>query len=67
MKALQMALAQWAEVRPGQRVRLFQPNGEGYDGIVDDCSHDGAYIWLLTVESGRKLFHVSDGFQITSA
>lgn len=61
-----MALDQWREIGPGQKVRLFRPNGEGYYGIVDDCSHDGAYVWVLTVESGRKLFHVNDGFQISS-
>ena len=58
-------LARWQQLQPGQNVRLTGPTGEEYRGVVDERTEDGAFLWVLTMGSGRRLFHVEDGFEAT--
>jgi hypothetical protein len=57
----------WCDMRPGQKVWLLGLDGVHYYGVVDDNSEDGAFVWVLTTGSGRKLFHVDDGFRAAHA
>ena len=57
----------WCDMWPGQKVLLQRADGVPYYGVVDDCSDDGDFVWVLTSGSGRKLFHVDDGFQAAHA
>ena len=47
----------------GQKVGLAHATGEKHVGVLDDRTDDGAFVWVLTVGSGRRLFHVDDGFE----
>jgi hypothetical protein len=53
------------ELHPGQKVTLTGINREHYHGVVDERTDDATSVWVFTIESGRKLFHVSDGFEAT--
>ncbi len=54
---------QWRKLQRGQKIWLEDATGEKHFGVVDDRTDDGAFVWVLTAGSGRKLFHVDDGFE----
>ncbi|MBT2523468.1 hypothetical protein [Arthrobacter sp. ISL-28] len=62
MKGARTRERHWRQLYPGQKVRLTGAGGDQYQGVVDARTDDGAFVWVLTVGSGRKLFHVDDGF-----
>ena len=62
MKGTKTRQRQWRQLHIGQRVRLTRAAGEEYHGVVDERTDDGAFVWVLTLGNGRKLFHVEDGF-----
>ncbi|GAB14816.1 hypothetical protein ARGLB_077_00330 [Arthrobacter globiformis NBRC 12137] len=64
MEGTETIKGQWQQLCPGQNVKLTGRSGEDYYGLVDDRTADGSCVWVLTMGSGRKLFHVDDGFDI---
>lgn len=62
MKGVKTRDRQWRQLRAGQKVRLTDATGEQHFGVVDECTQDGAFVWVHTIGNGRKLFHVDDGF-----
>jgi hypothetical protein len=62
MKGAKARQRHWRQLYPGQKVKLTGAAGEQHRGVVDERTDDGAFVWILTVGNGRKLFHVDDGF-----
>jgi len=65
MKGAKTRERQWRRLQPGQKIRLTGAAGEQLFGVVDERTDDGAFVWVLIVGGGRKLFHVDDGFAAT--
>ncbi len=59
------APGQWDDVQVGDTVLLTRNGHTEYAGAVDDRTTDGETVWVTTPVGGRRLFHVSDGFELT--
>lgn len=56
--------ARWEEVQVGEPVQLSRNGRQVYAGLVDDRTTDGDVIWVKTTVGGRRLFHISDGYDL---
>jgi hypothetical protein len=58
----------WDGLAPGDLVSLQGPGRSHIDGLVDDISPDGFFMWLLLTDGGgRRLFLSSDGYTRVAA
>ncbi|MGK3956270.1 hypothetical protein ACLKOZ_08760 [Arthrobacter sp. R4] len=55
----------WEDVQIGDAVVLTRNGHTEYSGEVDTKTMDGETVWVKTPVGGRRLFHVSDGFELT--
>ena len=55
----------WEDVQVGDYVVLTRNGHTEYSGEVDTKTMDGETVWVKTHVGGRRLFHVSDGFELT--
>ena len=58
--------AQWDDVQIGDRVRLRRDGYLEHTGRVDSRTPDGAVVWVTPDGGNRKLFHITDGYQLTA-
>lgn len=56
--------ARWEEVQVGEPVQLSRNGRPVYAGLVDDRTADGDVVWVKTTVGGRRLFHISDGYDL---
>jgi hypothetical protein len=59
--------ARWEEVQVGEPVELSRNGRPVYAGLVDDRTADGEVVWVATTVGGRRLFHISDGYDLLVA
>ena len=57
----------WDEVQIGDRVHLHGRGRTEYVGEVDARTLDGDIIWVHNPVSGRRLFHIQDGYDLRPA
>lgn len=57
----------WAAVGIGTPVTLTKPEYYPFTGMVDNKTADGSVIWVISRTGLRKLFHIADGFELTTA
>ena len=57
----------WEDVQAGDTVVLTRNGHAEYSGEVDTRTADGETVWVRTPVGGRRLFHVSDGFELTGS
>ncbi|MCU1515784.1 MAG: hypothetical protein JWQ75_505 [Pseudarthrobacter sp.] len=57
----------WADVQVGDAVVLTRNGQTEYAGELDARTADGETVWVTTPVGGRRLFHVSDGFELTGS
>lgn len=57
----------WEDVQVGDPVVLTRNGHIEYSGKVDTRTTDGETVWVRTPVGGRRLFHVSDGFELTGS
>jgi len=55
----------WEDVQVGDTVMLTRNGRTDYTGEVDARTAEGDIVWVRTPVGGRRLFHVSDGFELT--
>jgi hypothetical protein len=48
-------------------VELSRNGLPAYAGLVDDRTADGEVVWVSTPVGGRRLFHISDGYDLAAA
>jgi hypothetical protein len=56
----------WEDVQVGETVELSRNGLPAYVGLVDDRTADGEVVWVRTPIGGRRLFHISDGFDLAA-
>lgn len=53
----------WADIRPGQPVRLSHRDGQRIIAVFDMRTEDGSVVWVhLSGGAGRRLIHKEDGY-----
>jgi hypothetical protein len=57
----------WEDVQVGEAVELSRNGLQAYAGLVDDRTADGEVVWVSTPVGGRRLFHISDGYDLAAA
>jgi hypothetical protein len=57
----------WEDVQVGEPVELSRNGLPAYAGLVDDRTADGEVVWVSTPVGGRRLFHISDGYELAAA
>lgn len=57
----------WEDVQVGETVELSRNGKRAYAGLVDDRTADGEVVWVTTPIGGRRLFHISDGYDLAAA
>jgi hypothetical protein len=57
----------WEDVQAGDPVVLTRNGNAEYSGEVDTRAADGETVWVRTPVGGRRLFHVSDGFELSGS
>lgn len=57
---------QWDDVQVGDSVQLSRNGYPEHAGLVDARTADGDIVWVDAPIGGRRLFHVADGFELTS-
>lgn len=57
----------WEDVQVGETVELSRNGRTAYSGLVDDRTADGEVVWVTTPIGGRRLFHISDGYDLAAA
>jgi hypothetical protein len=57
----------WEDVQVGEAVELNRNGRTAYSGLVDDRTADGEVVWVTAPVGGRRLFHISDGYNLVAA
>ena len=57
----------WSAAGIGTPVTLTKDDYYPFTGILDNKTAEGSVIWVLSRTGIRKLFHIADGFDLTSA
>ncbi|MFE4229463.1 hypothetical protein ACFRJ8_16445 [Arthrobacter sp. NPDC056886] len=57
----------WDVVEIGDAVHLRRGGRLEHAGRVDNRTADGAVVWVVSEGGFRKLFHVTDGFELIVA
>jgi hypothetical protein len=57
-------ISDWLLMAPGDNVILLGKAGARHVGLVDARTEDGLVVWVQTAGTGRKLFHLDDGFEV---
>ena len=54
----------WDTVETGDAVELRSNGRTVFSGVVDARTDDGDVVWVSAPAGGRRLFHVTDGFDL---
>ena len=57
----------WDEVEIGDTVELRRNGARIHAGLVDARTADGDVVWVIAPAGGRRLFHISDGYDLVES
>lgn len=65
MTAQHPSLADFSDLKQGQRITLRSTSGHRITGVLEDRADDASVVWVrLDDGAGRRLFHQEDGYSV---